>query len=131
MGSAGPLGLPQTAVFVDERAPLTQPLGQGQWGMKNIDQELLRMGAPHRSYYVDDLPAVDKASIRLAIFPNLLTPSKAVKAALAAWQQAQKSSLHTVQWNRNPTSVLRPSLGAPGYSVIPATSRRLETSSPP
>ena len=86
--SAGPLGLPQTAVFVDERAPLTQPLGQGQWGMKNINEELLRMGAPHRSYYVDDLPAVDDlAAIRLAIFPNLLTPSKAVKAALAAWQQ--------------------------------------------
>eukprot|EP01052_Picozoa_sp_SAG31_P039161 SAG31_NODE_5373_length_2578_cov_2.885693_2_plen_714_part_00 len=85
--SAGPLGLPQTAVFVDERAPLTQPLGQGQWGLKNINQELLRMGAPYRSYYVDDLAAVDKASIRLAIFPNLLTPSKVVKAALAAWQQ--------------------------------------------
>eukprot|EP01051_Picozoa_sp_SAG22_P007750 SAG22_NODE_556_length_9120_cov_2.272475_5_plen_956_part_00 len=84
----GPLGLPQIAVFEDERAPLTQRSGQGQWGMKNINQELLRMGAPHRSYYVDDIVTIkDKASIRLAIFPNLLTPSQAVKAALAAWQQ--------------------------------------------
>jgi hypothetical protein len=46
--SSGPLGLPQTAVFVDERAPLTQPLGQGQWGLKNLNEALLRMGAPHR-----------------------------------------------------------------------------------
>ena len=86
----GPLGLPQTAVFVDERAPLTQPLGTGQWGMKSLNEELLRMGAPHRSYYVDDLAtlsATDRALIRLVIFPNLLTPSSAVKAALATWQR--------------------------------------------
>jgi hypothetical protein len=89
----GPLGLPQIAVFEDERAPLTQRAGQGQWGMKNINEELLRMGAPHRSFYVDDLVTIkDKASIRLAIFPNLLTPSRAVKAALTAWQQDKNTN---------------------------------------
>jgi hypothetical protein len=59
LAAGGPLPFPETAVFVDERAALTQPLGQGQWGVKNLNEELLRMGSPHRSYYVDDLPSVD------------------------------------------------------------------------
>jgi hypothetical protein len=44
---------------------------------------------------VDDLAApglVDRSTIRLAIFPNLLTPSQAVKDALAAWQSGASST---------------------------------------
>eukprot|EP01047_Picozoa_sp_COSAG01_P007641 COSAG01_NODE_292_length_19376_cov_61.487239_18_plen_349_part_00 len=86
----GSLPQPQIAVFFDERASLAQPtfgIGVGSYGMAGMSNQILHMGAPARMYYMDDVPIVDVASIRLAVFINAYTPSKAAKVALAHWQK--------------------------------------------
>ena len=85
----GPLPLPEIAVFIDERAPLTQPIDGTSWGAWSIDgvlSELGKVGAPRRHYYTDDLPTIDPTSVKLSIFPNAFAPSQAVRDALKAWQ---------------------------------------------
>ena len=85
----GPLPVPEIAVFIDERAALTQPIDGHSWGAWAIDGVLAQigqLGAPRRHFYTDDLPTIDRSTIKFAIFPNAFAPSQAVRDALSAWQ---------------------------------------------
>lgn len=82
----GPLPLPEIAVFIDERAPLTQPIDGNSWGAWSVDgvlKEIGKVGAPRRHFYTDDIPDIDQATVKLAIFPN----AKVVRDSLSAWQK--------------------------------------------
>ena len=96
----GALPAPQVAVFFDTQAPITQLVDSGgseqnmdgsltylespggSWALVNSSQELAKLGAPVRHYYLSDLPRLDASQIRLAVFLNAFAPTVAQRASI-------------------------------------------------